>query len=284
MGLQMIDTKVVDLFEQATLGKTDKIKTEATDRLKGINPGVADLAAVFHALKLDHDGHVVSRQANHDKYQPLFELAEKWSAKETHAASPRDMEFAVAAMRQGGNAEDIARALSGVTHIRTTLIAEVGSTFNQHQDPTKYGKDIVSLRKMDPELAERLQDAIKQADETRKIDPVTAVINDIYHGQYDKYGLSKAAYDFNQLARMNPQTAEYRTAFDQAAQENGIIAPYLKELKKIEVNLARDGALDDADEKALSLIQKGYAASIREGKEMPVATSTQHLAEPELQH
>lgn len=284
MGLQMIDTKVVDLFEQATLGKTDQIKSEATDKLKTVNPGVADLAAVFHTLKHDHDGHIVSRQANHDLYQPLFELAEKWSAKVTQAATPQDIEFAVAAMRQGGRTEDIERALSGVTHIRTTLIAEVGSTFNQHQDPTKYGKDIASLRKMDPELAERLQDAIKQADETRKIDPVTAVINDIYHGQYDKYGLSKAAYDFNQLARMNPQTAEYRTTFDQAAQENGIIAPYLKELKKIEVNLARDGALDDADEKALSLIQKGYAASIREGKELPVATSTQHRTEPELQH
>jgi len=271
MGVKMIDTEVVALFNEAALGKTDTAKEEATNQLKSRNPAVADLADVFHEARRNERDHLSSRQAILDKYDPLFQLASDWSAKATQAATARDKELAINSMLNGGSKADIEQALSGVTNTRNTLTLAVGDAFNKHQDQAKYEESLAKLAKMDPDLAGRLQGAIREVDQTNKMDPLTDVISDIHRGAYDKYGLSKAAYDFNELARMDPKTPEFKTAFDQASQENKIIGPYLMEMKKIEMRFLKDGELSDGDEKALGMLQKGFAASIKEGKELPAA-------------
>ncbi|CAG0990202.1 hypothetical protein ANRL2_03129 [Anaerolineae bacterium] len=283
MGLVAIDTEVMALFERATLGKNEQEKAGALQALHARNPGVADIAEVFRQVKQDERVPVVTHQANHERYAALFELAEKWSFKETHAASKADMEYAVHAMRNGDGKDALERALTGVTQTRTTLIAEVSNAYNHHQDEALTKANLARLGKMDPELTARLQGAMQEADASHKIDPVSQVIQDVYHGKYDKYGLSKAAYDFNALAGMDPNSADYKPKFDQAVGENKIIGPYLVAMKGLETRLRADGGLSEADDKTLGMLQRGFASQIRDGKELASVTERAPVPQPELQ-
>lgn len=284
MGIQAIDTEVMALFERATLGKNEQEKTSALQALHARNPGVADIAEVFRQVKKDELDPVVTHQANHERYAPMFELAEKWSFKETHAASKVDIDYAAHAMRNGGGEDALERALTGVTQTRTTLIAEVGNTYNHHQDEALTQANLARLRKMDPELSARLQGAMQEADANHKFDPVTQVIQDIYQGKYDRYGLSKAAYDFNALAGMDPNSPDYKPKFDQAVGENKIIGPYLAAMKGLETRLRADGVLSEGDGKTLDMLQRGFASQIREGREFSTDTERASVPQPELQH
>ncbi len=281
MGVVAIDTEVMALFERATLGKNAQEKTEALQALHSRNPGVADIAEVFHQVKKDERDPVVTIPANHARYAALFELAEKWSFKETHAASKADMDYAVHAVRYGEGKDALELALTGVTQTRSTLIAEVGNTYNHHQDEALTKANLARLRKMDPELSARLQGAMQDADASHKFDPVLQLVQDVYHGKYDKYGLSKAAYDFNALAGMDPNSPDYKPKFDQAVGENKIIGPYLAAMKALETRLRADGELSEADDNALGMLQRGFASQIREDKELASVTERAPAQQPE---
>jgi hypothetical protein len=146
------------------------------------------------------------------------------------------------------------------------------SAFTDKDDPVKFERDMAKLNKMDPDLAQRMQDVARETDATKSHDKFIAALTDVHEGEYDKYALSKAGYEFNRLAKMDPKDADYKQTFEKLSpKENEIIGPYLEGLKKLEVALSKDGELTALDHRILNEAQKGFSDKIRQDQPMQQA-------------
>ncbi len=219
--------KSMQSFVDATRYPYQHAQQEGMKYLHQQDQGLEALARVYRDYEKE-TGKILVNESN-GVYEKLNHLAEKFSKTDgKEISTPANIKSATYALTksdgsiQENQIEDI---LSGKTSVRQDLVRSVGEILNKENPAAD--KMLDRLSEIHPELGKRIGEMRNINDQTEQGKALVGFINEVMKGQHDNFQTSQAAYNFRQLADMNPSDPKFDEAFGKATNNYPQVGNYL---------------------------------------------------------